>query len=224
MNIETGCKFAPDLEELLALLPGDNKDIYEDDAEELLETIARQEAMKPVAAWKELKVTAVREADLDLSGIALACPCLAGRVKEGDSVYGAVVTAGAELHKLLADCDDIMQEYILGFLMSEILVRKTVDVVEALTEETGLSHVEMIMVGIPEVCGMDQQVQIGKMLSPEFEAMNLSVKEGGSLTPVYSSTALFLLSPENPNIPGVWGDSRERKSFGEKLFKSAGHS
>lgn len=224
MNISVGCQYAPGVEELIETLPGAKKDIYEDDAEDLLEQIAAQNAMKPVSAWKELTVTAVGEKDLELDGVLLKCQVLAEKLSVGDKLYGAVFTAGKELHQMLEDCDDIMQEYILGFLMSHILTLKTVDVVEELIKTTGLNHVEMFMAGIPDVCAMDQQIQIAKMLESEFEAAGVCVKKGGSLNPTYSSTALFLISDREVNVPVNWNDKTERNAFGGMLFESAGHS
>ncbi len=224
MNIQVGCKYIPTVEELTATLPGANKELYEDDAEEILEQIAEQNAMKPVAAWKELKVTAVREDGIELDGIPLTSAFLAQKLSEGDSVYGAVMTAGKELHRMLADCDDIMQEYILGFLMSHILTVKTVDTAEELCVMTGLGHAEMIMAGIPEVCGLDQQVQVAKMLAEECRAAEVTVSKGGNLSPSYSMTAFFLLSDKASNIPENWEDREKRDKFGKKLFESAGHS
>lgn len=224
MNIQIGCNYIPDVEELLVTLPGTNKEIYEDDAEELLEQIQEADAMKPVSAWKELKVTAVREKDLDLDGVALQCPYLAEKLKEGDRIYASVVTAGKELHQMLTDCDDIMQSYILGFLMSHLLTVKTVDAVEEIVNAAGASHVEMIMAGIPEICSIDQQVQVGKMMEEEFDAMSVIVKAGGTLAPTYSSTAFFLLGEGESNLPENWSDRAARNAFGLKLFERAGHS
>lgn len=224
MNIRIGCEYVPTVEELIATLPGSNKEIYEDDAEEILEWIADQDAMKPVSAWKELKVTAVREKEVDLDRISLYCPFLAEKLSVGDTIYAAVITAGKELHQMMADLDDIMQEYILGFLMSNILTAKTVDVVEELCQESGLSHVAMIMPGIPEVCAMDQQLQVARMLEEEFKKLEIVVKNGGSLSPTYSSTAFFLLGEGESNVPKDWENPLERNAFGNKLFESAGHS
>lgn len=225
MNIQIGCKYVPGVEELLATLPGANKDIYEDDAEEVLEQIQAADAMKPVSAWKELTVTAVREKDLDLDGVALQCPYLAEKLQEGDRIYASVVTAGKELHRMLTDCDDIMQSYILGFLLSDILTVKTVDVVEEIVvKNAGATHVEMVMAGIPEICPIDQQVQVGKMLADEMEEMGVVVKAGGSLTPTFSSTAFFLLRDTVSDLPSDWSDPEERRAFGARLFMQAGHA
>lgn len=224
MNIRIGCDNAPDVEELIALLPGNNKDIYEDDAEELLETIQEQGAMTPVCAWKELEVTAVGEQDLELDQVVLKCPYLARKVRLGDSVYAAVFTAGKELHQMLSDCDDVMQEYILGFLMSHILTVKTVDLVEELQRVTGLSRVEMLMAGIPEICSMDQQVQVGCMLADEFAEAGVTVKAGGNLNPTYSSTCFLLFGEEGVEIPADWKNQEQRKEFGNRLYEQAGHA
>lgn len=224
MNIRIGCSNVPDVEELISLLPGNNKEIYEDDAEDLLEEISNKGAMTPVAAWKELKVTAVREKEVDLDGIVLKCPYLAERVSVGDAVYTALFSAGKDLHQMLAECDDVMQEYMLGFLMSHILTVKTVDLVEELAEYTKLPHVEMLMAGIPEICSMDQQLQVGKMLAEEFAETGVTVKSGGSLTPTYSSTAFFLFSDGEENLPDAWKDPKQRQEFGAYLYRQAGHA
>lgn len=224
MNINIGCNAEMNLEELLSVLPGDNKDIYEEDAEDLLDQIKNTDGWKTTAAWKKLTVTAVTEDKLELDGISLACPYMAEKLSVGDSLYALVCTAGEGLHRMLQEGDDIMQEYILGFLMSHVLTKAVVQVVQETAADSGCSHVEMIMAGIPEICAMDQQLQIGAMLSDEMEAIGVQVKPGGSLSPTYSSTAFLLLGDGEYNLPEHWDVQQERDALGRRLFEMAGHA
>lgn len=224
MHIRTGCSSVITVEKLLAVLPGGNKDIYEDDAEELLDLIEENDAMQPVSAWKKLKVTAVDGKELELNGVALKSPYLAEKLSAGEELFAAAFTAGKPLHQMLADCDDIMQEYILGFLMSHILTEKAVELAEELYRETGLPHVQMIMPGIAEVCALNQQEKVEEMLREEFAAIGISVNGGGSLSPTYSATAFFLLEEGDSNVPEDWENRQQRDAFGKMLFAGAGHS
>ncbi len=223
MNIETGLRYPMSIEELLSVLPGENKEIYEDDAEELMELLNQQDAWKPGGAWKELTVTKTDGKTVELDHIGLKSPYLAEMLKEGDRIAGAVITAGKELHQLLSDCDDIMQEYILGFWMSHILTVKAVDIVEALWQKNRKPHVRMIMPGMPEICPLDQQIQISAMLQEEFKALDVTVSPGGTLSPTYSMTAFFLFSEDAANIPDDWEDAAARAELGRSLNRGAGH-
>lgn len=223
MNYKAGLDAEITLEELISMLPGKKKDIYEDDAEDLLDLIAEKGAMTPAAAWKMLDVTAVSEDTVTLNGVEIRGKGLADKLNAGDKICCAISTCGADLHQMLEEEDDIMVQYVLGFLMSHILTIETAQVIRALAEETGLAHVEMLMAGIEAICPMDQQEKIARIMPEEFAALKVTVNPGGSLSPAYSSTAFYLMSDGEKNLPSDWDDVEERNTFTQKLYTLAGH-
>lgn len=212
-----------DTKRVLSRLPGDSADIYEDDAEDLLDEIREADAMHPAAAYTELQLTAAGKDQIEVNGVTMTSSVFQEYCKAGDSVYPCLVTVGTKLDQFAAALDDPMLSYLQGIVMNLCLDDALVEIAHQIAEKHPGKRLMMVKPGVDGVCEFSEQSAIVSWLGDAVSSLGVTVSERGFLTPGYSSTALLFVTDGPSNYCRDWQDETERAQFLAELNRIAGH-
>ncbi len=210
-------------ERLLACIPGDNRDMYEDDVEDLLEQIETAGALHHRAAYTAAVIDSVKGKQLQIGDVTLQASLFEKNCQPGDLLYPCVVTVGKELDSFAAGLDDPMLSYLQGLLMNLCLDDALLEVAKQVKAEHPGKKLMMVKPGVAGVCELSEQQGILSLLENAPQQLGITVSEQGFLTPAYSSTALLFLSEEGCDVSGDWEQEEERKRILHELNVIAGH-
>ena len=211
------------VETLLKLVPGKNPDMYEDDAEELLEEIDKADAMHPAYLYRSCTVAGTEGDRIILDGKSLACPLLADLVKAGDRVYPVVIMVGNELSDHVAGIDDVLQGYLGQTLMNVCMEDGLAMAADKAAMAEQKHRVMMAVPGIEEKCPLETRDAVLELLSDRLGEIGVAVSETGSLRPIYTMAVLLYPTEGDPNLCADFTDAVERKKFVRDLYVIAGH-
>lgn len=208
--------------ELLAYIKGGVPEMYQDDAEELLETIAANDALHPAAVYTAAAVTKIEGDTVWMDDIPFRSATLAKAAKEGDTVYPAMVTAGWGLEKLMDELDEPLQVYLNEVLMGKCLDDAALYIAKEICESGSGSKMYMAVPGIENVCPIEGRDRILELLPDALDITGAVLKDG-SLRPVYSNTFVLYLGEGYDNLCLDWESPKERIAFMARLNAIAGH-
>lgn len=212
-----------DEERLLARVPGDNAELYEDDAEDLLEQIADADALHPAAAYTCVKLSGTDGDQIQAGDTKMTSSVFSGKCKAGDSVYPCLVTVGRQLDQFAAAIDDPMLSYLQGILMNLCLDDALLAIAQQIAAEHPGKKLLMVKPGVDGVCEFSEQSAILQWLGDAADRLGVTVSDRGFLTPGYSSTALLFVTDEPSNYCQSWQDESQRAALLADLNRIAGH-
>ena len=210
-------------ERLLSCIPGDSADLYEDDAEDILEEIRKADAMHPGAVYQPVEVTGKEGNTLLFGDTKITSSLFERYIQKGDRVYACLVTVGEALDRFAAGLDDPMLSYLQGILMNICLDDGLLWAAKAMSEEKPGKRILMVKPGVAGVCEFSEQMGILSLLDGAAEELGVEVKANGFLNPGYSSTALLFTSDEESNASIDWADEKEKRDLLHDLNVIAGH-
>lgn len=210
-------------ERLLACIPGDQADLYEDDVDDLLEQIREADAMHPAAAYAEIRLENVKDACIQAQGVTIDSSLFAGKCQGNDTVYPCLVTVGKEMDAFAAGLDDPMLSYLQGILMNICLDDALLSVAECVAKDHPGKKFMMVKPGVSGVCELTEQEGILSLMGDAAEQLGVTVSERGFLTPGYSSTALLFFADDGADVCDDWQDEEQRKRILHELNVIAGH-
>lgn len=210
-------------ERLLACIPGDSADLYEDDVEDLLDQITEADAMHPAAAYKEVILEQVEDSCIQSDSTRICSSLFAANCHTGDKVYPCIVTVGKEMDAFAAGLDDPMLSYLQGTLMNLCLDDALLTIAEEILKDHPGKKLMMVKPGVAGICELSEQAGILSLLENGAEELGVTVSDRGFLTPGYSSTALLFFSENGVNPCADWQEEEEQKRLLHDLNVIAGH-
>ena len=212
-----------DTERLLSRIPGDNAEMYEDDAEDLLDEIHAADAMHPAAAYSCVQLTKAGKDQIEVDKTTMTSSVFKEYCKAGDSVYPCLVTVGTKLDRFAAALDDPMLSYLQGIVMNLCLDDALLEIARQIAEKHPGRGLMMVKPGVDGVCAFSEQSAIVTWLGDAVSELGVTVSERGFLTPGYSSTALLFVTDGPSNYCKDWQDEKERAQLLADLNRIAGH-
>lgn len=210
-------------ERVLARIPGDNADLYEDDVTDLLEQIVAADAMHPAAAFTAVQIDAVDGNSIRIGDVQINASLFAENCHAGDTVYPCLVTVGKELDAFADGLDDPMLAYLQGVVMNMCLDDALLAVAKSVEESHPGKKLLMVKPGVADVCELKEQQGILTLLEDGADQVGVTASERGFLTPGYSSTAVLFTAETAGADFCDWQDDGDRKRLLQELNAIAGH-